>query len=405
MHRALPRESGAAHAALSVAAALATIAAACTDAASSTDLHPEGPPMIEQVRLTEIAMLPMVSTPIERTVFAFGTHPQGTDDDQHPVTTAKATGNKLRIIMDELLRGNNIEEIRCRGLVDTDVYAQVPVGATPDDIARCANAQDVLARTCPASNRLSVCICQNDGGCAVDNGMTLVPKGEPVGVEDFNHDGAADHTHFIAGAVGISCGADKVAIDQDRSYWTPSGNQQKPAQGGFDALGPAIVLVPIASLPTGTECGVMFAPDVVDKDGNQVCAPPDGDIAAACTPGDTSAFKFTTEPLKFTNASGAATPQPTKDDVLIQANAALDPTSIANITVTEGDNPGTSYTQFTATLSTGGTGTLFRTITIHWTVGLTPNTPYTITVPPTVTDAYHKPAPQPFVLSFTTGAT
>jgi hypothetical protein len=46
-----------------------------------------------------------------------------------------------------------------------------------------------------------------------------------------------------------------------------------------------------------------------------------------------------------------------------------------------------------------------RTITIHWTVGLTPNTHYTITVPATVTDAYHKPAPQPFVLSFTTGAT
>jgi len=51
MHRALPRELGAARAALSVAAALATIAVGCTDTASSTGLHPEGPPMIEQVRL------------------------------------------------------------------------------------------------------------------------------------------------------------------------------------------------------------------------------------------------------------------------------------------------------------------------------------------------------------------
>src|SRR6185503_14798536 len=83
------------------------------------------------------------------------------------------------------------------------------------------------------------------------------------------------------------------------SYWNPSGNQQKPAQGGFDALGPAIVLVPLDSLPTGSECGLTFSPDVVDKDGNQICAPPDGDITQGCTPGDTSAFRFSIQPLKF----------------------------------------------------------------------------------------------------------
>lgn len=400
MHRALPGELGA----LLVAAALATIATGCADSASSTDLHPEGPPMIEQVRLIEIAMLPMVSTPIERTVFAFGTHPQATSDDEHPVATAKATGNKLRVIMDELLRGNNLEEIRCRGVVDSDVYAPVPVGATPDDVARCSSAQDVLPRRCPGSNRLSMCICQNEGGCLASGASSLTPKGESVGIEDRDQDGAPDDTRFIAGAVGITCGDSSVRIDLDRSYWTPSGNQERPAQGGFDALGPAIVLVPTDSLPTGSDCGVTFSPDVVDKDGNQVCAPPDGDVARSCTPGDTSAFKFTTEPLKLSNASGVSTPQPTTADVVIQANAAIDPPSLANITVTEGD-PGTPYTQFTVTLSTGGNGTLLRTITIKWTPGLTPNTPYTITVPTTVTDAYHKSAPQPFVLSFTTGPT
>jgi len=377
-------------------AALALAAAACTEPSSSTDLHPEGPPMIEQVRLNEIAMLPSASTPIDRTVFAFGTHPEATEEEEHSVATAKASNNKLRVVMDELLRGNNLEEIQCRGIVDSDVFARVPVGATPDDVARCAVAQDVLPRTCPGSNARSLCICQNDAGCS--NGATLIPKGASVGVLDIDNDGAADHTRFIDGAVAISCGAVAVKIDLTRSYWNPSGNQQKPAQGGFDALGPAIVLVPSDSLPTSSECGLTFAPDVVDKDGNAVCAPPDGDIAQGCSAGDTSAFKFTTEPLKFLGAAPAALTDPLR----IDANAALLPTTTANVTMTEGD-AGTPFTAFTLTLSNGGTGTLLRTIEIRAMPMFAPNTRYTVTVPLTVTDAYGKPAPAPFVFSFTTG--
>ncbi|HEY0991051.1 MAG TPA: Ig-like domain-containing protein [Kofleriaceae bacterium] len=386
---------------LILGAALAAIAAAaCTDTASSTDLHPEGPPMIVQLRLTEVAMIPGVSTPIERTVFAFGTHPDASDDEQHPVTTAKAVGNKMRIIFDELLRGNNLEEIECRGKVDEDVYAPVPIGATPDDIARCSGAQDVLARTCPGSNRLSVCICQLDAGCP-NRTPTLTPKGESVGVLDNDQDGAADHNHFIKGAVTLTCGGEVVLIDQVNSYWTPSGNQEKPAQGGFDALGPAIVLVADGAYPTGSDCGLTFSPDVVDKDGNTVCAPPDGNRAAGCTPGDTSAVKFSTEPLKFSDSSGViATPPSPTADILILASAPLELASLANIAMTEG--AATPYTQFTATLSTSAP--LLRTIVIHPTVGLAPSTPYTITVPTTVTDAYHKGPPAPFTLSFTTAA-
>src|SRR6185295_10911901 len=149
----------------------------------------------------------------------------------------------------------------------------------------------------------------------------------------------------------IVCGGTAVKIDLALSYWNPSGNQQKPAQGGFDALGPAIVLVPSDSLPTSTECGLTFSPDVVDKDGNQVCAPPDGDITQSCVPGDTSAFRFTTEPLKFL----ATAPVRLADPVRIDVNAALLPASIVNITMTEGD-PGTPFTQFTATLTKGSTG-------------------------------------------------
>lgn len=93
-------------------------------------------------------------------VFAFGTHPQVTSEDQaHPVTSAKAVSNKLRIIVDELLVGNYLEEIQCRAPVDNDAYDIVPLGATPDDIARCSVAKDLLPSSCPGANTLSVCIC------------------------------------------------------------------------------------------------------------------------------------------------------------------------------------------------------------------------------------------------------
>lgn len=373
--------------------------AACADTPSATDLHPEGPPMIEQVRLKEVYSLAGVSG-LTRTVFAFGTHPDATPEDEHPVTSASATGNKLRIIMDELLRGNDLEEIACRAVVGDDAFARVPLGATPDDIARCAVAQDVLASRCPGSNPLSVCICTKDGGCPSPDGSHTTPKGQSVGVLDLDLDGAADNTRFIAGAVGIRCGTIDVPIDLDMSYWTPSGNQQKPAQGGFDVLGPAVVLVPMGALPTSMDCGVVFSPDVVDKDGNRVCAPLGGDIRAGCTPGDTSAVHFTVEPMAFTLGSAiTAQAQSRTADIRIEANVPIDPASLANLTVTE--DPATSYTQFTATLS------LANEITIHWTAagGLAASTHYTITVPTTVTDTYHQPAKQALQIAFTTSAT
>jgi hypothetical protein len=356
--------------------------------------------MIQQVRLTEIAMLPGVPVPIERPVFAFGSHPQASEEEQHPVTDAKPVGNKIRVILDELLRGNNLEEIECRGRIDEDVYSRVPIGATPDDIARCSAAQDVLPRTCPGSDRLSVCVCQIEAGCS-NRTATPTPPGQSVGVLDADQDGAADRHRFISGAVVLSCGGVDVRIDQANSYWTPSGNQEKPAQGGFDALGPAIVLVTLEAYPTGSECGLTFSPDVVDKDGIAVCAPPDGDRALGCSPGDTSAVKFTTEPLKFNDALGAGrgAPWPRTMDVQILANAPLEPASLANITMTEGGAP---FTQFTATLSTMAAP--FQMIVIHAIAGFAPSTAYTITVPTTVTDAHDKSAPQPFVLAFTTAA-
>lgn len=383
-----------------LAASLAALA--CSTPGSATDLHPEGPPMIEQVRLSETT-----SVGVTHVVFGFGSHPDATAVDEHAVTAATATNNKLRIIIDELLRGNDLEEIACRAVVDSDSYARVPLGATPDDIARCAVAKDVLPARCPATNPLSVCICANDAGCKAVVGTDVFAKGDPVGVRDEDLDGAADNTRFIAGAVGLRCGGMDIPINLDMSYWTPSGNQQKPAQGGFDALGPAIVLVPgptdppvaMFSLPTSTDCGLVFSPDVVDKDGNQVCAPPDGDIEAGCTPGDTSAVHFTVEPLTLLS-SAQLSRQSLTSNIIFTANVAIDQTTVTQDNITVAQDDGTPVTAFTFLSPPPGP----NQFALVWAMPspLAPMTHYTITVGTGVTDAYHKSAPQPLQFAFTT---
>jgi hypothetical protein len=389
-----------------VCAAAATLAvAACTDYDSETDLNPEGPPMVQQVRLRETYTLAGSTSTSDRIVFAFGSHDMATEMDMHPVMSATATGNKLRIIVDELLVGNNLEEIACRGQVDDDAYATVPLGATPDDIARCSAAQDVLPATC--TGELAVCMCKNAAGCLV--GSTMIAEGAPVGVLDINQDGATDDTRMMPGAVGLRCGAVDVPIDLDMSYWNPSGNQQVPAMGGFDALGPAIVLVPQRGLPTNLDCNLTFSSAIVDKQGEQLCAPPNGDIGASCTPGDFGAFRFKVEPLTFESASfmDGGTGVSRLGPALFLSNTVLNPSTIANITMSTGGAP---FTAFTVTQAMTPAG---RNFALNFTppacatcpaTGLAANTTYTITIPTTVTDSFGQGAPMPVVITFTTGA-
>ena len=402
--RARCRSNRIAHGAVGLAAA--GLAVACSEPTGALDLHPAGPPMVEQVRLEETYAIGASSG--QRVVFGFGTHPGATADDAHPVTTATAAGNRLRIIVDELLRGSDLEEIACRFPVDTDAFARVPLGATPDDVARCAVAQDALPARCPGRDPHAVCLCARDGGCPTgthpDASPRVTPRGESVGVLDEDQDGAADATRLVAGAVAIRCGTIDVPIDLGASSWTPSGDQQPPALGGFDALGPAVVVVPGpapgVALPTNLDCGIAFSPEVVDLDGHPVCAPPGGDLTAGCTPGDTAAVHFHVEPLAFAVASPVdPQAQPRDGDVRIRANAPIDAATLANIAVTA--DPGIPYTQFTV-----GIPSVQRPneILIHWMPALPPSTHFTIDVPTAVTDRYHQAPLQPLQIAFTTAA-
>ena len=421
-----------------ITAALATLTVAgCSDFESRTDLNAEGPPMVRQVRMWE-KYLDTIGVERGRRVFAFGTHEQAEDIElavNRPtgmVTAADAMAPTrgipvmpddpsnasiygFRVIMDELLVGNNLEEVACRGNVDGDFLARVPIGATPEDIARCSGPDDVLPKTCPASNRKSTCICQLDSGCSV--GTKVVEKGMPVGISDLDQDGAADETRMINGAIKIKCGPGgmiDVPLNLDFSYWNPSGDQNVPALGGFDALGPALVLTPSGPLPTNVECVLAFAdgsdpnlPAIVDKQGERVCAPTEGKIENGCpAPGDTSAFKFRVEPLviKPLSISDGAT---NVNRNIAMGGVPLD--FVANVPL----NPGSLATNVTispavpgATITLIGTGLNAVTIRISGPAGtqLAANTMYRVTITTSVTDTHNQPLPQQVVVTFTTGA-
>ncbi|MFT3692561.1 MAG: Ig-like domain-containing protein [Kofleriaceae bacterium] len=384
---------------------MSSIGAGCTDTSSFTNLNPDGPPAIAEVRLKETYTNTNAPTTfLARRTFAFGTYPDATQDEDHAVTTASVTNQSMRIIMDELLVGNALEEIQCRGVIDGDSYDSVPAGATPDDIAACSVNDNALKASCSGPH--AVCLCHIEAGCAGTSGA--VAFGDPVGVLDVNQDGAADNTSFKAGAVGISCqnGAITVPIDLDASYWNPSGNQQVPAAGGYDALGPAIILVPANGgvLPTNATCGLTFADDVLDKQNNRVCAPTAGRPASCtgaidecsadleCTPGDVSAFSFGTEALRI-SALGVTDGEMNvsiMNAIFIGSNAPLDPSVVTKATITP--SAGVTITQPMPTQLKIAPDTTFA-----------PSTLYKITIPTTVTDTFGQPLPAEFTLSFTTG--
>ena len=354
--------------------------------------------MLRQVRLNN-KTINVDGSSSNKTVFAFGSHELAEPDElkSNQVTSAVAVTNKLRLVIDELLIGNSLEEIACRSAVDDDAFARVPIGATPDDVAACSVADDVLSKACTGPT--AVCICQIAGGCISSTGVAIA-EGAPVGVLDINQDGATDDTQFINGSVGLVCGDIDVPVNLEGSYWQPSGDQNRPAVGGFEALGPAVVLAPDGPLPTNLDCHVTFASDVTDKQGIQVCAPPDGDVTQDCTPGNMDAFTFRTEVLnlKVVSFTAGATGVPRTAPILLQATVPLKDTvtTVGAITLVPAAGAAPAFTvAFDPAMN--------QIVQVRPTQ-LLADTEYTLTVTAGVTDTYGQPPPAPLVTTFTTGA-
>ena len=211
----------------------------------------EGPPEILQVLARErvagdegIELAPRL---------VHGDHEDIGEDDDREVTEAVAwDGQRIRVVFDELLRGNHLEEIPCAD----GSWTQVPVGTDFDDVARCAGAD--LSR-CEA-------LCRDQGGILDENG-----------------DGNFDDTRLIADAVVLTCDGEVIPLDVQKSYYQPSGNQQM-SSAGVESLGPAVVIAPGAGMPPGSTCGFAFAGSVVDKQDEGV--------------GSTADITFTVEPFQ-----------------------------------------------------------------------------------------------------------
>jgi hypothetical protein len=236
----------------------------------------------------------------------------------------------MRVVIDELLLGNYLEEVQCAPRFnDCPLYSFIPEGTTPDDIARCADP-DLLDTRCTGAN--AVC---------------LNPAGMPCGIRDEESptrpaDGAPDDLRMIAGAVIIRCGTVDIGLDDQASFWQPSGNQLVPAgETPEGSLGPAILVRPANSgaLPTSqTDCRLVFAPNVVDKDHIRICTPAGGTLDGACTPGDVDGFTFGTEVFKTTSTqpSNGATGVALVTPIRLNLNATVDDASLNRlVTLTE----------------------------------------------------------------------
>lgn len=381
--------------------------AACTDTESATNLNPAGPPMIEQVIMTD-SVIDMSGNENDARIFAFGTLPGVDPAKEHASTSAAVAQQRLRIVFDELLKGNRLEEISCRAVVGPDgAFDRVPDTATPDDIAKCSVAQDALKASCTGDR--AVCLCQLDGGCII--GSDTIAKGDPVGVLDVNQDGAADTHRFISTSVGLKCGSMTIPADPAMSYWYPSGDQLPPAQGGIEEIGPAVVFYPSTSLPTNTTCSLVFADDVVDKTDIKVCAPMGGRTTACagnldlcqqtCTPGDVSAFSFKTAPLALAATFDSMGVDKTLPLVFV-SNTAIDMASITAAGTVTMTQAGANFTGFTVMLMNGGgRSQVYVTPTAAtWQA----NTTYTITFSTALKDTAGSPLPAPITFTFTTGA-
>jgi hypothetical protein len=366
------------------------LALACSDDASSTDLHPEGPPMVQQVFVQEKIITETATR--EKFQLAFGDHPEIPLPDEDPVNgddrevvNAVARGTaKLRVVFDEILVGNYLEEIACAD----GSYSPVPIGADPDDIKDCSGPD------------LSKCVA-----------VCIGPSG-PVGVLDENEDGASDETRmrdYGGGELGVSvvCGDQPMPLDPEASFYNPSGNQLLPAVDfpqNINGLGPALILVPLDGMKTGANCTLTFRDDVRDKDGENVCAPPDGDINAGCTAGDTSLISFTVEPLSLFSSSpeneetDVALTDPGMPDatILLQFIAAIDPDTVDAITLADmaGDD-----VPLTAEVSADDAAI----VSIQVAGVYEAESMYTLTIGTGLTDKYGGALPADITVTFTTG--
>lgn len=374
-------------------------ASACTTKDEKAALVTEGPPVIQQIFMTEkkgnAAELNLgfgcgdVGT-VDCTIVyddnaqqlccewqAWSTGVDGAPDPirmDGTISEAVIAGQTMRIIVDELLRGQTVEQFRCA-----------------------CSANDAGDGGCPNGivAALDPTFCDNDPSTDINENGRFA---------DQNQDRVPDDTLLLPGIVQIEC--DRASMPWvngvNEGWYNPSGSQQVPINTNtgnpeWTAIGPAIVLQP-AALPTGSNCTLSFnqmtmvktpggtdmmVPAARDKDGEGVPAP--------------EGFTFVTEVMKVVGSMPMNNAQNVARDVVpsITFNAPIAPGSITGVTLTAGG----VAVDGTATVGTDGRSWSFTPV-----APLAPATQHTITVTTTLTDSFGAPYPDTVTRVFTTGA-
>lgn len=385
----------------SLALIAATALGACTSADEKAALIPEGAPEIKQIFMTE-----KKGNAAELNL-GFGCGDVGTIDcstlpddlpgqlccewqqwstgvDGNPdtvrmdgsITEAVIAGQTIRIIVDELLRGQTIEQFRCACSAN-----EAGDGGCPNGIVAA----------------LDPTFCDNDPATDINENGRFA---------DQNQDRVPDDTLLLPGIVQVDC--DNATMPWvngiNEGWYNPSGSQQVPINTNtgnpeWTAIGPAVVLQPEA-LPTGSTCTLHFNDMAMvqtpageqavlasrDKEGNVIPAP-DG-------------FTFTTEIMKLTAVQPANNASNVAPDVspTVTFNAPIAAASVTGVTLTE--TAGGAAVDGTASVGTDGRSWQFTP-----SAPLAVSTGYTITITTSLTDKFGAPFPEQLTRSFTTRAT
>ena len=302
--------------------------------------------------------------------------------DDGAVTTAVVHNTPaIRVVLDELLDGNTVEQFQCA--------CAAPSMGLPID----CGPMNIRASRDPAN-------------CDDNKNTEAAETGK---FADANVDGVPDKAYLLPGIATIDCGASGKwtnglkadgkpdDIPTDQGWYNPSGDQLVPiTRSGtlnWEAIGPALVLKP-PSLPAGATCTLKLELSVTDK-----AASNDGKALSVVTHDGTD-VTFTTVPLGVVTsvpADGQQGVSKTLKKIAVTFNTPLDPASVTaeKFSVTSAGGP-----------IAGATNLAAADMTIEWvpTAALGAATTYTVKVSKGVKDSFGSPLADDFVFTFKTGS-
>lgn len=152
-------------------------------------------------------------------------------------TAVPRTGARFRIVVDQLLAGDTIEEYACAG------GGFVPLGRKV-----CAD-------------------CRDDPSTLDDEAGRCV---------DLNGDRIPDNGRIVGDVATIRCGSFLYTTLSGDGAYEPWGNQLSSGALGVAGIGPAIVIEPSVTLPADADCTLNVIGRITDKQGEELIWPAAG---------------------------------------------------------------------------------------------------------------------------------